>query len=290
MNNPLTRSLRSRGALPLAGAGLILITGLIHLVLTPEHFREATYLGLLFVADFVAAAVAAFGIYREQRWGWMLGAFIAGSAFVLYTISGTVGLPGAERGHFLDPVGLITKTIEVLFLALCIFEFAGLFTGFRRWALMSGIAAVLVVPGSAVALGLLPVAHAEHGQQKGAGKTPGLPVQWKATSPAIHKGDQYSLVMTNTGDKDQKARVRSIIMDHSNHTNTNVVDEQVNLAPGEEREFTAVNDYGSANHFNTLIGSEKKDLDLSVKVADSSGNETAQFNQKAFLVKGKAKS
>jgi hypothetical protein len=240
---------------------LILITGLIHLVLTPEHFREATYLGLLFVADFVAAAVAAFGIYREQRWGWMLGAFIAGSAFVLYTISGTVGLPGAERGHFLDPVGLITKTIEVLFLALCIFEFAGLFTGFRRWALMSGIAAVLVVPGSAVALGLLPVAHAEHGQQKGAGKTPGLPVQ-----------------------------VRSIIMDHSNHTNTNVVDEQVNLAPGEEREFTAVNDYGSANHFNTLIGSENKDLDLSVKVADSSGNETAQFNQKAFLVKGKAKS
>lgn len=60
-----------------------------------------------------------------------------------------------------------------------------------------------------------------------------------------------------------------------------VIDEQ--LEPGEEREFTAINDYGAANHFNTLIGSETEDLDLSVSVADAAGNEKAWFNQVAFL-------
>ena len=56
------------------------------------------------------------------------------------------------------------------------------------------------------------------------------------------------------------------------------------LAPGEEREFTAANDYGDANHFNTIIGSETRDLDLAVSVTDSAGEETARFNDKAFLV------
>jgi hypothetical protein len=49
---------RNRGALNLMGAGLILASGLIHLLLTREHFEEAAYLGLLFLADFVGAAVA----------------------------------------------------------------------------------------------------------------------------------------------------------------------------------------------------------------------------------------
>src|SRR5215210_6251027 len=76
----------------------------------------------------------------------------------------------------------------------------------------------------------------------GKGKMGGMPIRWKATSPAIQKGDQYNLTMTNTGEEAQKAQVSTIIMDHSNHTNTDVVDELVELEPGEERELTAVND------------------------------------------------
>ena len=123
----------------------------------------------------------------------------------------------------------------------------------------------------------------------------GWPVHWKATSPAIHKGDQYTLVMKNTGEETQETRIRTVIMDHRNHTNTDVVDEKVELAPGEEREFTAANDYGTANHFKTDIGSETQDLGLAVKVTDSAGKETARFNEGAFLIqqgtkaKGKAK-
>ncbi len=132
---------------------MILVAGSIHLVLTPEHFMEAPYLGLLFVADFIGALVAAFGIYRGHRWGWLLGALVDGGALVVYLVSGTVGLPGVERGHLLEPLGILTKVAEALFLLLCGFEFTRSLTGLRRWALVGGIAAALVVvPGVAVAL------------------------------------------------------------------------------------------------------------------------------------------
>ncbi len=104
--------------LTLAGAGLILVSGLIHLILTPEHLKEAAYLGLLFLADFVGAVVAAFGIYRDRRWGWVLGALVAAGALVAYVISGTVGLPGMETEGLLNPVGVATKLVEALFLGL----------------------------------------------------------------------------------------------------------------------------------------------------------------------------
>ena len=57
-----------------AGAALISIVGLIHLLLVGEHFEAATYLGLMFLANFVGAAVAALGIYLgAYRWAWLLG-------------------------------------------------------------------------------------------------------------------------------------------------------------------------------------------------------------------------
>jgi hypothetical protein len=118
-------------------------------------------------------------------------------------------------------------------------------------------------------------------------KVGGMPLQWKATSPSTHEGDRYDLTVTNTSDEAQEARVRTVIMDHRNHTNTDVVDEQVEIEPGEEREFTALNDYGDANHFNTIIGSETRDLELVVSVTDAEGAETARFTDAAFMVQEK---
>jgi hypothetical protein len=119
-------------------------------------------------------------------------------------------------------------------------------------------------------------------------KVGGMPFQWKATSPSIREGDRYDLSVTNNSDEAQDARVHTFIMDHTNHVNTDAVNEQVTLEPGEEREFTAVNDYGTANHFNTFVGSETKDLDLAVTVTDAEGAETARFNDAAFMVQEKA--
>lgn len=158
MISSLTRDSRTRGALAFGGAGLIVAAGLIHLVLTPEHIEEAAYLGLLFLADFAGSLVAVAGILRGQRWGWALGAFVAGGAFVAYLVDGTVGLPGMEAGGLLEPAGVLVKALEALFLVLCAFE---LVAGFGRRALAMGVAAVLATAGLAVALILLGVASGD---------------------------------------------------------------------------------------------------------------------------------
>src|SRR3982751_938171 len=76
---------------------LILGCGLIHLIAAPEHYEDAGYVGALFVANFVGALLAAFGLYRGSLWGWWLGALVAGSALVLFIVSRLVGLPGYEE-------------------------------------------------------------------------------------------------------------------------------------------------------------------------------------------------
>ncbi len=194
MSDTAEHNLRSRDALTLIGAGLILVAGLIHLVLSPEHFREAPYLGLLFLADFVGASVAAFGIYRGRRWGWAVGALITGGRLVAYFVYGTAGHPGVGEHCFLEPTAILAKALEVLFLVLYVYRFVV----FRRWVLAGGSMAVFVVTGAATALGLQD-AQAGHRQPKGTG----LPVRWTATSPAIHLGDRYTLDVANTGDEAQ---------------------------------------------------------------------------------------
>ena len=105
---------------------------------------------------------------------------------------------------------------------------------------------------------------------------------WTATSPGTHKGDHYSLVLTN-GPTAQQLGVRVMIMDHINQQNTAVIERVIQLAANERRELTADNNYGTANHFHTGLGTENGDLTLEVKITDSSGAETARFNQRAFL-------
>lgn len=291
-------NLLARGRLTLTGAALILVAGLIHLALAPDHFGESSSLGWLFLANFAGATVAAFGIYRGQKWGWALGALVALGAFVAYFAQGALGLRhDGHAGGLLEPLGVVTKALEVSFLVLCVLEFTKSFTGAGRWALVGGSAAVLVAPGLAMAVDLpggAAPAWAEStcasSPSSGGKGMPGWPLRWKATSPSIQLGDRYSLVVTNNSEEDQSARIRTEIMDHGAHTNTNVIDEELELTPGEQCELTAVNDYGPANHFNTIIGSETQDLGLVVKVDDAGGTETARFSDRAFLMQeGKAK-
>jgi hypothetical protein len=97
----------------------IVATGVIHLVTARDSFGEATYKGLLFVANGVGALVAAVGVYRDRSdWGWLLGALVAGGAFVGYVLSRTVGLPGlpAEPDAWLEPLGVASLIAEAAFL------------------------------------------------------------------------------------------------------------------------------------------------------------------------------
>ncbi len=102
-----------------AGIALILVTGAIHFIDAPGSFGDATYTGLLFLANGMAAIVAAFGIYRdERRWGWGLGVVVAGGALVGYVTSRTVGLPGLAPDIWLEPLGVLSLMVEAAFIAL----------------------------------------------------------------------------------------------------------------------------------------------------------------------------
>src|SRR3954468_15444986 len=89
-----SRGLQYPGKLRTVGIALISLTGLIHLLVTPEYYGFASYLGLLMLANFAGSVVSAVGIYQRQVWGWVLGVVMAAGAFVGYVESRTLGLPG----------------------------------------------------------------------------------------------------------------------------------------------------------------------------------------------------
>ena len=107
-----------------AGISLIVIVGFIHLINSPEDLEEGSYTGLLYLANFFGAILAAIGIYRGRSWGWSLGALVSVGAFVGYVISRTIGLPGlAVEEEWLEPLGLLSLLVEALFVGLSLTVF-----------------------------------------------------------------------------------------------------------------------------------------------------------------------
>jgi len=48
------------------GTALIALVGLIHVLVVPEYFELATYLGLLFILNALGSFASALAIYRRQ--------------------------------------------------------------------------------------------------------------------------------------------------------------------------------------------------------------------------------
>ena len=117
-----TLSIRSTtGTERLVGAGisLIVIVGLIHLINSPEDLEEGSYTGVLYLANFFGAILAAIGIYTGRSWGWSLGAVVSVGAFVGYVISRTIGLPGLPvETEWLEPLGVLSLLVEGLFMGV----------------------------------------------------------------------------------------------------------------------------------------------------------------------------
>ena len=98
---------------------MISLVGLIHLLVTPEYYGFAAYLGLLMIANFAGSAVSAVGIYQGREWGWWLGAVMAGGAFLAYIESRTLGLPGLPSWEpFTEPPGLLSLVVEAAFVGV----------------------------------------------------------------------------------------------------------------------------------------------------------------------------
>lgn len=100
--------------------GLIVLIGLIHLIDASDSFEEAAYKGWLFYANAAGSLIAAYGIYRGNRWAWILGFMIAAGSLTAYVASRTIGLPmiPAEPDEWLEPLGVVSLVAEGLFMAL----------------------------------------------------------------------------------------------------------------------------------------------------------------------------
>ena len=94
---------------------LMLEIGLVHYFSAQHEFEEAWILGYLFVANFIGALVAAYGIYRQKRWGWGLGLLIALGSLVGYVWSRTTGLPFLPAEEWLYPWGVTSVITESLY-------------------------------------------------------------------------------------------------------------------------------------------------------------------------------
>jgi hypothetical protein len=100
--------------LTLAGAALIVATGVIHAVEAPDYLGEQ-YVGILFIANAVGAAVAALGIWRGSRAAWVLGVLIAAGAFTGFILARTTGLPGGFKESQWQPLGIASLVIEAAY-------------------------------------------------------------------------------------------------------------------------------------------------------------------------------
>jgi uncharacterized membrane protein YfcA len=111
-------------ALKWGGVALIVVIGLVHLIDAPDSLEESTIKGVLFLTNFLGALAAAFGIYRNDSWGWVLGVIIAAGAFVGYIISRTIGMFGLPPDEWLEPLGVLSLVVEALFVFLFVRMFA----------------------------------------------------------------------------------------------------------------------------------------------------------------------
>ncbi|MGB3681276.1 MAG: DUF3618 domain-containing protein [Rubrobacteraceae bacterium] len=102
------------------GTYLISFIGIVHLLLSGEQFGYAAYLGLLFLANFGASAVAALGIlWTGKRWAWLLGIVVAGGSLAVFLASRLFGLPDVPEleGQWFNLPAWIAVALELAFLA-----------------------------------------------------------------------------------------------------------------------------------------------------------------------------
>jgi hypothetical protein len=115
---------RSPKQLRAFGIVLIVLIGLLnfhvpHFLLEPtKPSGYASYLlelGLLI--NLLGAMVAAIGIYRNLRWGWIVGVLIAATSILLYLAQETVGLPGLPKAWW-EPSRIVSLIVDALFVVL----------------------------------------------------------------------------------------------------------------------------------------------------------------------------
>jgi hypothetical protein len=103
-----------------SGIVLIVFIGLFnfhipHFLIESHKYSFASYmLELALLGNVLGAITAAGGIYRNKRWGWILGILIACISVALWIAQETIGLPGLPKMWF-EPSRIVSLSIEALF-------------------------------------------------------------------------------------------------------------------------------------------------------------------------------
>lgn len=95
-------------------------TGLLHLVLSPEHLSEKAYVGALFIVGGIAAIALAASIWRtNDARAWAAGGLTATGMAVGFILSRTTGLPGYHEAEW-ELSGLISVVLEAFVAAAAV--------------------------------------------------------------------------------------------------------------------------------------------------------------------------
>jgi hypothetical protein len=126
LRDKIWMDMRRTGSTPgkTPGIVLIIVVGLLnfhlpHFLLEPAKQTDmaTSLLEVVLLANVLGAVIAALGICRGRRWGWLLGIFIAGVSVLLYLAQESVGLPGLPK-MWLEPSRIVALFVEGLFVLL----------------------------------------------------------------------------------------------------------------------------------------------------------------------------
>lgn len=95
----------------------LIVTAGVHIPVTPEHLREAPYIGLLFLALTGACLVLSIAILAfDVPAVWLLSGAVSAAAVLAYAMSRTVALPqiGDDVGRWFEPLGIAAICAETL--------------------------------------------------------------------------------------------------------------------------------------------------------------------------------
>ncbi len=108
----------------LAGLG---VTAWIHLTEMSGKFSEVPYLGVGYAALVVACLVAAIGVVRGDRRGWMLAGVATAATIAGFTLTRTTGLPGSmdDIGNWSEKIAIYSLFAEGLVVAVSGFVLFG---------------------------------------------------------------------------------------------------------------------------------------------------------------------
>lgn len=100
---------------------LLIVAGAAHIPVTPEHLKEAPYIGYLFLAlTVVCFALALILLRYDTPAVWAVVVVVSLAAVLAYVVSRMVALPeiADDVGNWTEPLGLLSITSECAAAAL----------------------------------------------------------------------------------------------------------------------------------------------------------------------------